>query len=226
MLHLTRAHLALAASRALTGHGQPPVVIVEGLGVLDHDTISRTIAAIGPALLSHDGAGDRRRAVALAAAALRPLPAHPDPATDTMRELEARAFVTWFVGLAAEAACIDTLCGVVTVLAETSGEAVDLTAVGLPHTATLRAAAVDRDWVIETFTADALVSRAELHGLSFAAAVQLARAGLHTLASQEPGSGTTACTECGLPIDDDDPSVIDPSHARSCSLHPWAITVC
>ena len=120
-----------------------------------------------------------------------------------------------------EAACSDPLRGVITVVDRDDRQLFHLTAVGADHTATLQPGVVS-PWLIETFTAGVLVSRCEVHDADLAAALGMGRAGLLALAAREPGTGTTPCDECDWPITDDAPSVIDPSHAPSCSLHPWA----
>ena len=220
MLTLTRNYLARAAATALTGQRDPAVIIVEGIGVLDRDTVCRAIVAIGPALLT----GNRDDAVELAANALRPLPPHPDPADVAIRDLEARAFVAWFAGLAVEAAFDDTPRGVVATRDPDDPHRFRLVAVGTAHTATLRPGGPVCPWLIETFTAGVPVSRCEVYQVEVDDALHIARGGLHTLLARRPGTTTTPCGECGRPISDDAPSVIDAAHAAACSLHPWGLT--
>lgn len=216
MLQLKREHLARAAARALAGQGTPPVILVDGIGLLDNATVTLMIDAIGPALLC----GDRRRAVDLAAGALGPLPSPPEPAAVAVRELEARAFVTWFAGLAAEAAFGDLPDGVATD-EDGGGRVVHLSLPGTAHSAALRPGDDDRDWRIDVRTSHALVSRTELHDVDASTATALARAALHVLGARPPAD-ETACAECELPIPDNASSAVDPSHATSCSLHPSA----
>lgn len=230
MLNLDKEHLARAASRALTGQGDPPVILVEGLGLLDRDTVSRTIVAIGPALL----AGDHDRALDLAASALRPLPVHPEPAAVTMRDIEARAFVSWLVGLVAQAALNHPLRGRVeladdprVICIEDDGRPImHLTIDDNLHFATLRPSDRAGDWLIDTHAAYVQIACTQLHDLDLPTAISMVYAVLHVLAATGPGSSTTPCFECELPIPDDAPAMVDPAHAASCSLHPWASVPC
>jgi hypothetical protein len=198
VLKLNSEHLTSAAERALTGRGDPPVILVDGVGLLDRDTVSRTIKAIRPALL----AGDHRQARVLAATALRDLSPQEDLAAVMMRDTEARAFVAWFAGLAAEAALNHPVSELVDTA--TDPRVVRVANDGRPimhltdddeelRYAVLSPGHAANSWLVETYAAGAQVSRTQLHGLDLPTAIAMAYAGMHVLAAAGMGSSPASC---------------------------------
>lgn len=178
LVTFTRSHLVAAEARALAGHAGASI-IVDGVGALLCDVVSRVISAISPALL----AGDRACAIALAANALPPVPeARTEPAAGMVRARDARSFVTWFAELAAQAAVDDMLADVVAVTDRHDPQLVRLTAVGTGYTAILRPGALVSPWLIDTFAGAGLVSRCEVYCEHREDALAVAEAGLRTLA--------------------------------------------